>query len=98
MYEDDYAELVAKRIIELCIKRGDISIYELSQISGVKLSTIQNIVHCHTKNPGIQTVHRLANSLNMTVSEFLNFPGINEYEFKDEETEDLTLGDWKCNI
>ncbi|WP_373119065.1 helix-turn-helix domain-containing protein [Holdemania massiliensis] len=88
MYENDYASFVSRRIIEICIKRGDISIYELSKISGVKLSTIQNIVHCNTKNPGIQTIHKIANGLNMTISEFLNCPEINKYEFKDEEIEE----------
>ena len=37
-----------------------------------------------TKNPKLKTLHRLAIGLNMTVSELLDFPEMNEEKFDDE--------------
>ena len=96
MSEDKYAEFISQRIFDVCHKRGDVSLYELSKISGVSMSTIQNIVHCHTKSPGLQTMHRLANGLSMTISEFLDCSSINDYEFSEEENRENGLND--CEI
>ena len=57
-------------------------------MSGVKQSSLDNIVRGLTKNPGVMTMHRLALAFNMTLSEFLDFPELNDYSF-DEEPEDL---------
>ena len=54
-------------------------------MSGVKQSTLDNIVRGITKNPGVKTLHKLANTFNMTLSEFLNFTELNNYSFDDEE-------------
>lgn len=37
-----------------------------------------------TKNPKLKTLHRLAVGLDMTVSELLDFPEMNETQFDDE--------------
>ena len=37
-----------------------------------------------TKNPKLKTLHKLAIGLNMTVSELLDFPEMNEVAFEDE--------------
>jgi len=37
-----------------------------------------------TKNPGLKTLHKLAVGLDMTVSELLDFPEMNEAVFEDE--------------
>ena len=37
-----------------------------------------------TKNPKLKTLHKLAIGLDMTVSELLDFPEMNEMEFEDE--------------
>ncbi len=82
----DYAGLYVHRIRSLCRQRG-ISINKLAVMSGVKQSTLDNIVRGLTKNPRVMTLHKLALAFNMTLAEFLDFPALNEYEF-DREAED----------
>lgn len=82
----EYYQIVAGRIAALCKERG-LSINRLATMSNVKQSTIDNIMHGASKNPGIQTLHKIALTFNMTVSEFLDFPELNDFSF-DEATED----------
>ena len=42
--KDDYSEIIVNRILSLC-KQRDISIYQLSIMSGVSHSTIDNLVN-----------------------------------------------------
>lgn len=44
-------------------------------------------MHGKSKNPGIQTLHKIALTFNMTIAEFLSFPELDAYSF-DEDTED----------
>ncbi len=80
----EYSEIYVGRIRELCRQRG-ISINKLSDMSGVKQSTLDNIVRGLTKNPRVKTLHRIALAFNMTLSEFLDFEELNEYSFEDSE-------------
>ena len=82
----EYYQVIANRIAALCKERG-LSINRLATMSDVKQSTIDNIMHGASKNPGIQTLHKIALTFNMTVSEFLDFPELNEFSF-DDDTED----------
>ena len=82
----EYYQIIANRIIALCKERR-LSINRLASMSNVKQSTIDNIIHGASKNPGIQTLHKIALTFNMTVSEFLDFPELNEVSF-DEDPED----------
>ena len=47
--KDDYSEIIVNRILSLC-KQRDISIYQLSIMSGVSHSTIDNLVNRKTYN------------------------------------------------
>lgn len=80
----EYSEIYVGRIRELCRQRG-ISINKLSDMSGVKQSTLDNIVRGLTKNPRVKTLHRIALAFNMALSEFLDFEELNEYSFEDGE-------------
>ena len=75
-----YSDIYVQRILRLCAQR-DISINRLANMSGVKQSTLDNIVRGLTKNPGVMTMHKIAIAFNMTLSEFLDFKELNEYEF-----------------
>jgi len=77
-----YAETIVFRIKTICNARG-LSYYKLSEMSGVNLSTIDNIIRGETKNPRIMTLHKIAIALNMTLSEFLDFKEFNEFSFED---------------
>ncbi len=56
-------------------------------MSGVRQSTLDNLMRGNTKNPGIISLHKIANAFNMTLAEFLDFEELNEYSFEDDQTE-----------
>lgn len=80
----DYSELYVKRIRTLCSQRK-IAINKLASMSGVKQSTLDNIMRGITKNPGVKTIHKIAIAFNMTLSEFLDFEELNEFCFETNE-------------
>ena len=79
----DYSDIYVKRIRQLCQKRR-ITINKLAAMSGVKQSTLDNIVSGNTKNPGVKTIHKIAIAFNMTFAEFLDFDELNEYSFESD--------------
>ncbi|MBQ6430958.1 MAG: helix-turn-helix transcriptional regulator [Oscillospiraceae bacterium] len=80
----EYSELYIKRIRALCRERG-IAINKLATMSGVKQSTLDNIVRGLTKNPRVKTLHKIALAFNMTLSEFLDFKELNDYAFDEDD-------------
>ena len=57
----------------------------LAALAGLKQSTIDNILHGKSKNPKVRTLHKIANVFGMTLSEFLDFPKLNDYFIEDED-------------
>lgn len=84
----EYYQIIANRIARLC-KERDFSINMLAKMSNMGQSTIDNIIHGSSKNPGVQTLHKIALTFNMTVAEFLDFPELNDYSFDDDSEDDL---------
>ena len=80
----DYSEIIAFRIRQLC-KEKNITINKLATLSGLKQSTIDNIIHGKSKNPQIYTLHKIAISFNMTISELLNYKELNDFLIDEEE-------------
>jgi len=78
-----YSDAIINRLSELCAKK-DITTNRLATLSGITQSTVDNIMKGITKNPGLKTLHKLAVGLDMTVSELLDFPEMNETAFEDE--------------
>ena len=72
-----YSDAIIKRLSDLCADRG-ITINRLATLSGITQSTINSMMNGETKN------RKIAMGLNMTVSELLDFPEMNEMEFEDE--------------
>lgn len=56
-------------------------------MSNMRQSTIDNIIHGSSKNPGVQTLHKIAVTFNMTLAEFLDFPELNDFCFEDDSEE-----------
>lgn len=83
----EYSELYVKRIRALCKERG-IAINKLAVMSGVKQSTLDNIVRGLTKNPRVKTLHKIALAFSMTLAEFLDFEELNAYSFDDDTEEE----------
>lgn len=84
----EYSELIVQRIASLCQKRG-LSYNKLAFMSGLRQSTVDNIVRGLTKDPRIRTLHKIANGLNMTIAEFLDFKEMNEVSFDSNSDEDI---------
>ncbi len=80
----NYSEIYALRIKDLC-KQHNITINKLATLSGIRQSTINNIIAGSSKNPTIITLHKIALAFSMTLSEFLDFPELNEYSFEDSD-------------
>lgn len=83
---DAYSEILINRISQLCQSRG-MTYYQLSKMSGVSHSTLDNIVNRRTFNLRIKTLHKIASAFSLTVAEFLDFDELNGY-LLDNELED----------
>ena len=64
-------EAVEKRIIELCNQRG-IAINALANVSGVSPSTVYSILNQKSQNPGICSIKKICDGLDITIREFFN--------------------------
>lgn len=78
-----YADAISKRLLDIC-KERNISVNKLANLSGITQSTIQDLVLGNSKHPKLKTLHKIAIGLNMTLSELLDFPEMNETLFDDE--------------
>ena len=78
-----YSDAIIKRLTDLCVERG-ITTNKLATLSGITQSTLNSMMRGETKNPKLKTLRKIAMGLNMTVSELLDFPEMNEMEFEDE--------------
>ncbi len=78
-----YSDVIRLRLQYLIEQRG-ITVNRLATLSGITQSTVENIVNGKTRNPKLKTLHRLAVGLDMTVSELLDFPEMDETQFDDE--------------
>ena len=76
-------EAVRQRIVQLCQER-DMSINQLSSISGVTQSTVNNIVSGRNNSATVSTIKKLCDGLGITIDEFFHsdlFAGL-EQEIK----------------
>lgn len=78
-----YSDAIIKRLSSVCEEK-QITVNRLATLSGITQSTVENIMSGETKNPKLKTLHKLAVGLNMTVSQLLDFPEMNETLFEDE--------------
>ena len=66
-------EAVSARILELCRER-DITVNKLSTLSAVTQSTVNDIVNLRSNNPGIVTIKKLCDGLEISVEDFFDSP------------------------
>ena len=64
---------VAKRIIELCDERN-IAINALANVSGVSPSTVYSMLNEKSMNPGVVSLKKLCDGLEITLREFFDSP------------------------
>lgn len=78
-----YSDIIIKRLKELCAQKG-MTVNKLATRSGITQSTVEDLMLGKTKNPKLKTLHKLAAGLDMTISELLDFPEMNDTIFDDE--------------
>ena len=64
-------EAVAKRILELCEER-EIAVNALAMDSGVPPSTVYSMLNEKSKNPGVVSLKKLCDGLEISVREFFD--------------------------
>ena len=64
-------EAVAKRIVQLCAERN-IAINALVNTSGVSPSTVYSILNEKSRNPGIVSINKLCDGLEISLREFFD--------------------------
>lgn len=67
----DTVKAAAERISELS-KEKNITMYKLSMLSGVPHTTLTSILNGTSKNPGILTIKKLCDALDLSLSEFFD--------------------------
>ena len=64
-------EAVEKRIVELCRERG-IAIHNLANLSGVSPSTVYSILNEKSQNPGICSIKKICDGLDISIRAFFD--------------------------
>ena len=72
-------EAVAKRIIELCNERN-IATNALANNSGVSPSTVYSMLNEKSQNPGVVSIKKLCDGLDITLREFFDSPIFDDIE------------------
>ena len=72
-------ETVSKRIYQLCRERG-ITPNRLSYIAAVPQGTIKSILNGESMNPGVVTIKKLCDGLEITLGEFFSTPEFDQLE------------------
>ncbi|MEE1002226.1 MAG: helix-turn-helix transcriptional regulator [Acutalibacteraceae bacterium] len=62
---------VSNRIIELCNQKN-IAINALANMSGISPSTLYSVLNEKSQNPGIVTIKKLCDGLDISLREFFN--------------------------
>ena len=63
----------ARRIQELCVQRG-LAINALANLCGVPPSTIYSMLNAKSQNPGIISIQKICDGLEISVREFFDDP------------------------
>ncbi len=72
-------EAVAFRIQELCRERH-IAINALANISGITPSTVYSILNAKSQNPGVVSLQKLCDGLEISLREFFDSPIFDDLE------------------
>lgn len=64
-------EAVKKRFDELCFQKY-INYCRLASISGVPYTTVKSIFYNQSKNPGIATIKKLCDGLEISITDFFD--------------------------
>ena len=74
-------EAVAERIIQIC-KERNMAINALANISGVSPSTIYSMLNEKSQNPGVVSIKKICDGLDITLREFFDCDLFNDLEYE----------------
>ena len=74
-------QAVAQRIIDLCNER-DIAINALANMSGVSPSTIYSMLNEKSQNPGVVSIKKICDGLDISLREFFDCDLFNDLEYE----------------
>lgn len=63
------AQATGKRIMELA-NQNNYSLKMISELSGVSLSTVKNMIYNKTQNPSSMVVYKICETINISMKEF----------------------------
>ncbi len=66
-------EAVSRRITELCLQRG-MAVNALANQSGMPPSTIYSMLNSKSKNPGVVSLQKICDGLEISLREFFDSP------------------------
>ncbi len=72
-------QVVANRIIQLCQERN-LAINALAASAGVSPSTVYSMLNEKSRNPGIVSIKKLCDGLEITLGEFFSTPEFDALE------------------
>lgn len=72
-------QAVANRILQLCAERN-IAINALANLSGIAPSTLYSMLNAKSQNPGIVTIKKLCDGLDISLREFFGSDTFDELE------------------
>ena len=75
----DIKDAVALRIRELCGEKG-ITVNALAYSAGISPSTLFSILNDKSKNPGVVTIQKVCDGLDITIAEFFRSPLFDDLE------------------
>ncbi len=64
-------EAVKRRLDELCYEKN-LNYCKLASISGIPYTTVKSIFYNQSKNPGITTIKKLCDGLDITITDFFD--------------------------
>ena len=80
------------KIIRKKIDSDNVSIYELSQKSGVAYATLHNIISGKAKNPRIGTLIKIANALDEPLQNLIEVKDSEKNSFKNQKSKSKRKG------
>ena len=72
-------QAVATRMIELCNERN-IAMNALANIAGIPPSTVYSMLNDKSQNPGIVSIKKICDGLDISLREFFNSPIFDDIE------------------
>ena len=72
-------EAVAARILELC-REKDLATNALANLSGVSPSTVYSMLNEKSQNPGVVSLKKLCDGLDITLRQFFDSPIFDDIE------------------